>query len=66
MVIEHVQRKRRDQEENMDYDKMKALTEASREKSAGQRDPESKEFPKPDSGPDWKYLGYVSTERMAA
>jgi hypothetical protein len=66
VVIEHVQRKRRDQEENMDYDKMKALTEASREKSAGQRDPESKEFPKPDSGPDWKYLGYVSTERMAA
>ena len=49
----------------MDYDKMKALTEASREKSAGQRDPESKEFPKPDSGPDWKYLGHVARERMA-
>jgi len=53
VVIEHVQRKRRDQEENMDYDKMKALTEASREKSAGQRDPEPKEFSKPDCKPDW-------------
>ena len=61
-----VQRERRDQEENMDYDKMKALMETSRKKSAGQREPEPKEFPKPDSGPDWKYLGYVSTERMAA
>ena len=53
MVIEHVQRKRRDQEEHMDYDKMKALTEASREKSAAQREPEPKGFSKPDSRPDW-------------
>jgi hypothetical protein len=30
VVIEHAQRKRRDQEENMDYDKMKALMETSR------------------------------------
>ena len=62
MVIEHAQRERRDQEENMDYDKMKALMETSRKKSAGQREPEPKEFPKPDSRPDWKYL----RERMAA
>jgi hypothetical protein len=53
VVIEHVQGKRTDQEESMDYDKMKALTEASREKSAGQREPEPKEFSKPDSRPDW-------------
>jgi hypothetical protein len=46
----------------MDYDKMKALMETSRKKSAGQREPEPKEFPRPDSGPDWKYL----RERMAA
>ena len=66
MVIEHAQRKRRDQEENMDYDKMKALMETSRKKSAGQREPEPKKFPKPDSMPDWKYLGYEARERMAA
>jgi hypothetical protein len=58
----YAQRKCRDQEENMDYDKMKALMETSRKKSAGQREPEPKEFPRPDSGPDWKYL----RERMAA
>ena len=62
VVIEHAQRKRREQEENMDYDKMKALMETSRKKSAGEREPEPKEFPRPDSGPDWKYL----RERMAA
>jgi len=50
----------------MDYDKMKALMETSRKKSAGQREPEPKQFPKPDSRPDWKYLGYASRERMAA
>ena len=49
-------------EENMDYDKMKALMETSRKKSARQREPEPQEFPKPDSRPDWKYL----RERMAA
>jgi len=65
-VIEHAQRKRRDQEENMDYDKMKALMETSRKKSARQREPEPKEFPKLDSRPDWKYLGYAARERMAA
>ena len=61
-----VQRERRDQEENMDYDKMKALMETSRKESAGQREPEPKEFPKLDSRPDWKYLGYAARERMAA
>lgn len=55
-----------DQEEKMDYDKMKALMETSRKKSAGQREPELKKFPKPDSRPDWKYLGYVAREQMAA
>ena len=50
----------------MDYDKMKALMEASREASSAQRKPQVKEFPKPDSRPDWKYLDYVPKERMAA
>jgi hypothetical protein len=50
----------------MDYDKMKLLMETSRKKSAGQREPEPKEFPKLDSRPDWKYLGYAARERMAA
>ena len=50
----------------MDYDKMKALMEANREELAVQRKAEVKEFPKPDSGPDWKYLDYVPKERMAA
>jgi hypothetical protein len=50
----------------MDYDKMKALMEASREELAVQRKPEVKEFPKPDSRPDWKYLDYIAKERMAA
>jgi hypothetical protein len=50
----------------MDYEKMKALIEASREKSAVQRGPEVKEFPKPESRPDWKYLPAVAKERMAA
>jgi hypothetical protein len=45
---------------------MKALKEASREESAVQRNPEVKEFPKPESRPDWKYLRVVAKERMAA
>lgn len=49
----------------MDYEKMKALMEATRE-SAVQRNPEVKEFPKPESRPDWKYLAVVAKERMAA
>ena len=50
---------------SMDYEKMKALTEASRG-SAEQRGPERKKLPKLESRPDWKYLDYVSKERMAA
>jgi len=46
----------------MDYDKMKALMETSRKESAAQREPE----PKRGSRPDFKYLGYVARERMAA
>jgi hypothetical protein len=49
----------------MDYDKMKALMGASREESPAQRKPEVKELSKPDSRPDWKYLGYVAKERIA-
>ena len=65
-MIEHAQRKRRDQEENMDYDKMKSLMETSRKKSAGQREPKPKDIRKPDSRPVWKYIGYVAREQMAA
>jgi hypothetical protein len=50
----------------MDYDKMMALMEASREESSSQRKPQVTEFPKPDSRPDWKYLDYVAKERIAA
>jgi hypothetical protein len=51
----------------MDYEKMKALMETSREKSAAQRKPQIKEFPKPDSESDWTYLGYdLTKERIAA
>lgn len=50
----------------MDYDKMKALTEASRAESAVQPKPKVEEFSKPDTRPDWKYQGYVAEERMAA
>ena len=49
----------------MDYEKMKAFMEAGKESSA-QRRPQVKEFPKPDSRPDWKYLDYVQKHRMAA
>ena len=51
----------------MDYKKMKALMETSREESAAQRKLEVKEFPKPDSEPDSTYLGYdLTKERIAA
>ena len=52
--------------DGMDYEKMKALAEASREGSAEQRGPELKKLPELDSRPDWKYLDHVSKERMAA
>jgi hypothetical protein len=50
----------------MDYEKMKALLETSREESTAQRKPEVKEFPHPDCRPDWKYLDHVAKERIAA
>jgi hypothetical protein len=50
----------------MDYEKMKALMEASREESAVQRNPQVKELPKSQSRPVWKYLSAVAKERMAA
>jgi len=50
----------------MDFEMMKALKEANRKESSAQRKPQVKEFPKPDSRPDWKYLDYVRNERMAA
>ena len=52
---------------DMDFEKMKALMAASREESAALRKPELKEFPKPDSRPDWTYLGGdVQKEPIAA
>ncbi len=46
---------------------MKALMETRREESSAQRKPQVKEFPKPDSGPEWTYLGYdAAKERIAA
>jgi len=45
---------------------MKALMEASREESAAERKLKVKEFPKPDSEPDWKYPDYVRKEQIAA
>jgi hypothetical protein len=51
----------------MGFEKMKVLMEASREESAALRKPELKEFPKPDSRPDWTYWGGdVQKERIAA
>ena len=50
----------------MDYEMMKALMEASREELAVQRKPQVKEFPKPDSKPDWKYVDSVGREQIAA
>jgi hypothetical protein len=50
----------------MDYEMMKALMEASREELAVQRKPQVKEFPKPDSMPDWEYVDSVGREQIAA
>jgi hypothetical protein len=51
----------------MDYEKMKALMEASREESAvQQRNLQAKEFPKLESRPNWKYLDAAARERKAA
>jgi hypothetical protein len=50
----------------MDYDKMKAMIEANRAELPTQRNTEVKEFPRPDSRPEWKYLDYVPKDRMAA
>jgi hypothetical protein len=50
----------------MDYDKLTALMEASREELAVQPKPEVKEFSKLDSRPDWKYLDYIAKERITA
>jgi hypothetical protein len=50
----------------MDYDKMKALMQTSRKRSAGQREPKPKDIRNPDCRPDWKYFAYVARERMAA
>jgi len=48
----------------MEYEKMKALLETSREESTAQGKPEVKEFAKAKDRPDWKYL--VSKDRIAA
>lgn len=50
----------------MDYEKMKALMEASRDESAAQRKAQVKEFPKPDSQPDWECVDQVQEEQIAA
>ena len=50
----------------MNYEKMKTLMEASREEPPVQRNLEVKEFPKPESRPDWNDLDAVAKERMAA
>jgi hypothetical protein len=50
----------------MNYEKMKAFVEASREQSAMQRNPDVKEFPKQESRPGWEYLDAVAKEQMAA
>jgi hypothetical protein len=50
----------------MDYEKMKAFMEASRDEPQAERKAQVKEFPKPDSKPDWKYLDFVRTEQTAA
>ena len=50
----------------MDYEKMKAFLETSREESAAQHTPEVKEFPKPASRPDWIYLDHLAKDRIAA
>jgi hypothetical protein len=50
----------------MDYEKMKALMEASRGESLARREPQVIEFPKPGSRLDWKCLDFVQKEQMAA
>jgi len=51
----------------MDFEKMKALMETSREESSAQRNSQVEEFLKQDSGPDRTYLGYDGAkERFAA
>jgi len=50
----------------MDYEKMKAFMEANRAPSSVQRKAQVKEFPKPESTPDWKYLDSVRKEQIAA
>lgn len=47
----------------MDYEKMKAMMEANREEAAVERESKIKEFPAPDSQPDWK--SYVAEEKAA-
>jgi len=49
----------------MDYEKMKALMETNREAFAA-RKPQVKEFPKPESEPDWINLGYELTKEPIA
>jgi hypothetical protein len=39
---------------SMNYEMMKALMETNREESVAPRKAQVKEFPKPDSDPDWK------------
>lgn len=50
----------------MDYEKMKALMETTREGSSAQRKAEVKQFPTQDYRPDWKYLDHIKRERIAA
>ena len=50
----------------MDYNKMKALMETSREELGCERKPEVKGLSEPNFGPDWKYLDDVAKERIAA
>ena len=45
----------------MDYEKMKAFLETSREESAAQHTPAVKEFPKPALRPHWKYLDHLDS-----
>jgi hypothetical protein len=50
----------------MDYEKMKAFLETSREESAAQRTPEVKELPKPASRLVWRHLDHLAKDRIAA
>ena len=51
---------------HVDYQKMKALMEASRGELAVPGNPSVKELPEPEPRPDWKYLDTAAKERMAA